>query len=86
MKIEDIEKYYEILDRLVELFPVVERALEDGNTCTEFEDFMLEELDNIYSTVSEMKEDIDNIAVAKKKFANHLIFQINYKLYIFCTD
>ena len=66
MKIEDIEKYYEILDRLAELFPVVERALEDGDTWAEFEDFMLEELDDIYSTVNEMKEDIDNIAVAKK--------------------
>ena len=31
MKIENIEKYYEIFDRLVDLFPVVESALEDGD-------------------------------------------------------
>ena len=65
MKIEDIEKYYEIFDRLVELSPVVESALEDGDTCVEFEDFMLEELDNVYSTVSEIKEEIDNTVVTK---------------------
>ena len=33
MKIENIEKYYEIFDRLVDLFPVVESALEDGDMC-----------------------------------------------------
>ena len=45
MKIENIEKYYEIFDRLVDLFPVVESALEDGDRSVEFKDFMLEELD-----------------------------------------
>ena len=68
MKIEDIEKYYDIFDSLVDLFPVVESALEDGDISVEFQDFMLEELDNVYSTVSEMKDYIDNIVVAKKRF------------------
>ena len=44
MKIENIEKH-EIFDRLVDLFPVVECALEDGDRSVEFKDFMLEELD-----------------------------------------
>ena len=68
MKIDDIEKYYEIFDRLVELFPVVESVLEDENTSTEFEDFMLEGLDNLYSTVDKLKETIDNVVVTKKRF------------------
>ena len=51
MEIDDIEKYYEIFDRLVDFFPVVESALEDGNTGTEFEDFTSTELDNLYSTI-----------------------------------
>ena len=68
MEIDDIEKYYEIFDRLVDLFPVVESALEDGNTGTEFEDFMSVELDNLYSTIDELKEDIDNVVVSKKRF------------------
>ena len=68
MKIDDIEKYYEIFDMLVELFPVVESAPEDENTSTEFEDFMLEELDNLYSTAEELKEATDNVVVPKKRF------------------
>ena len=35
MKIDDIEKY-EILDKLAELFPVVESAFEDNIASTEF--------------------------------------------------
>ena len=76
MKIEDIEKYNEIFDKLVDIFSAVESALEDGDISVEFKDFMLEELDNVYSTVSEMKEEIDNIAVNKKDLSNVIIFQI----------
>ena len=36
---------------------------------------MLEEFDNVYSTVCEMKDDIHDIDVAKKDLLN-LIFQI----------
>ena len=42
--------------RLVELFPVVEGALEDGDTSVAFEDFMIDELDSVYSTVEELKK------------------------------
>ena len=72
MEIDDIEKYYEIFD----LFPVVESALEDGDTSTEFEDFMSEELDNLYSTIDELKETIDNVVVVAKKDLLKLILQI----------
>ena len=68
MEINDIEKYYEIFDRLVDLFPVVESALEDGDANTEFEDFMSEELDNLHSTIDELKETIGYVVVAKKRF------------------
>ena len=76
MKIEDIEKYNEIFDKLVDIFSAVESALEDGDISVEFKDFMLEDLDNVYSTVSEMKGEIDNIAVNKKDLSNVIIFQI----------
>ena len=68
MKIDGIEKYYEIFDMLVELFPVVESALEDEDVSDDFEDFMSEEYDNLYSTVEELKETIDNVVVPKKRF------------------
>ena len=67
MKIYDTEKYHEIFYRIVELFHVVESALEDENTGTEFEDFTLEELDNLYSTVDELKETTD-VVIPKKRF------------------
>ena len=68
MKTDDIEKYYEIFDMLVELFPVVESALEDEDVSDDFEDFMSEEYDNLYSRVEELKETIDNVVVPKKRF------------------
>ena len=68
MKIDDIENYYEIFDKLVELSPVVETALEDEDISDAFEDFMLEELNNLYSTVEELKETNDNVIVPKKRF------------------
>lgn len=71
MKIDDIEKYYEIFDRLVEHFPVVESALEDRDVCFEFRGFMEVEL---HSTLREMKEDIDNIVIAKKRFCKSQFF------------
>ena len=48
MEIDDIEKHYEIFDRLVKLFPVVESALKDENISLKI---LSEELDNFYSTV-----------------------------------
>ena len=53
--------------RLVELFPVVEGALEDGDTSVVFEDFMIDELDSVYSTDEELKKMID-VVVPKKRF------------------
>ena len=47
--IDDIEKYYGIIDRLLELFLVVENALDDGDISVEFKDFMLEDLDSAYT-------------------------------------
>ena len=52
MNIGDIEKYYEGIDKLLELFPVVENALDDGDMFVEFKDVMLEDLDDACSTLS----------------------------------
>ena len=49
-------------------FPIAETALEDGDISVEFRYFMQEDLDNVYSILREMKDDIDNIVVAKKSF------------------
>ena len=66
MKIDDIEKYYEIFDRLLEIIPIVESALEDDIASTEFENFLLEDLNNLYLTGEELKEATDNVVIPKK--------------------
>ena len=51
MGVDDTEKYYENFDRIADLLPVVEKALDDGDESVEFKDFMIEELDNVYCTL-----------------------------------
>ena len=63
-----MKKCYKIFDRLLDFSPVVERALENDEGCSEFMNFMIEELDNVYCTIDESKEDINNVAVKKKSF------------------
>ena len=67
-EIDNIDKYYEICDRLVELFPIVESAYEDGNVTPEFQDFSQIERDNLYSTTDEIKFEIDKTFVTEKRF------------------
>ena len=56
MGVDDTEEYYENFDRIADLFPAVEKALDDGDESVEFKDFMIEELDNVYCTVDDLKE------------------------------
>ena len=63
MEIETNGKYYRIFNRLMRLFPTVESALDDGEMSEEFKNFIFEDFDGGYSTVSELKEDIERIVV-----------------------
>ena len=51
MDIETTEKYHQIIDRLFELYPMFEKALDDGDMSDEFKKFMLEDLENCYTTL-----------------------------------
>ena len=42
MGVDDTEEYYENFDRIADLFPVVEKALDDGDESVEVNDFMIE--------------------------------------------
>ena len=80
MKIDNIKKYYEIFDRLVELSSIVENALEGECITSEFQDFVQIELDGAYSTIQETKNEINNI-VGKKMFFK-LLQQIKLKVFL----
>ena len=67
MEIETYNKYYSIFNKLVRIFPEVESALHDGESSEEFKNFIFEDLDGAYSTVSELREDIEHIVVPRKK-------------------
>lgn len=71
MEIETNDKYYRIFNRLMRLFPTVESALDDGEMSEEFKNFIFEHFDGAYSTVSELKEDIERIVVPKNKFSKN---------------
>ena len=71
MEVDEIEKYYVHFDRLVDPFPVAETALEDVDINSEFENFLSKELDNFYSTIDKLKETIDNVVAAKKRFVKN---------------
>ena len=78
MNIENIENYYSFFDRLIELFPAFGNALDGVEETFEFKGFLETVLDNVYSTVEELKEDIENDVIKRKKsvkvdFADEII-------------
>ena len=70
MNIENKENYEEILRRPIEFYPLFESALQDGKICYEVRDFLLEDLNNCYSTFQDLREEINHISIPKKRFAS----------------
>lgn len=68
MNIENIENYCSFFDRLIELFPAFGNALDSVGKTFEFKGFLETALDNVNSTVEELKEDIENVVIKRKKF------------------
>ena len=52
----------------MDLFPVVKKALDHGDESVEFKDFMIEELDNIYCTVDELRKILTISLLRRKDF------------------
>ena len=65
MNIENIENYCSFFDRL---FPAFGNALDSVGKTFEFKGFLETALDNVNSTVEELKEDIENVVIKRKKF------------------
>ena len=67
MGVDNTEEYYENFDRIADLFPVVEKALDDGDESVEVKDFMIEELENVYCMVDDLKEMSLIMSLLKRK-------------------
>ena len=70
MDIETEQKYTEIIYRLLEYYPLFEKAIEDGDICDEVRSFLIEDLNECYSTIKELKEDICHAWVPKRQFSS----------------
>ena len=73
MEIETEEKYSDTIYRLLEYYPLFEKALDDGDICDEVRNFLAEDLDDCYSTLKELKDDIMYASVTKKAFSSRKI-------------
>ena len=70
MNTENKENYKEKLGKLIEFYPLFESALQEGAMCDEVRDFLLEDLDNCYSTFQDLREEINHTSISKKRFAS----------------
>ena len=68
MDIETEEKYTEIVYRLLEFYPLFEKALDDGDVADEVRNFLVEDLNDCYTTLLELKEDVHHVSLPKKRF------------------
>ena len=70
MNIENEENYEEILQRVIQFYPLFENAPQESELCNEVRNFMLEDLDNNYSSLQDLREEIDHISTPKKRFTS----------------
>ena len=68
MDIENKENYTEIVYRLPEFYPLFEKALDDGDVADKVRNFLLEDLNDCYTTLLELKEDVHHVLLPKKRF------------------
>ena len=68
MSIDNEENYKEILYRLIDFCPSFENALRESDLSDEVRDFMLEDLNNTYETLQDLRNEINHITVPDKRF------------------
>ena len=70
---KDLCNYYDSFEKSIELVPIIEQALECQQWIKEkekLEEFMHEDLNDVYAYLGEVKEAIDEVEVKKKKLGN----------------
>ena len=83
MDIETEEKYSEILYRLLEFYPLFEKAHDDGDASDEVRNFLVEDLNDCYETFNEVRNDIQHVSLPKKEFSSKKYSLKNYLLITF---
>ena len=73
-ELQHIEKYIEILYRLLEFYPLFETVLDDGHVSDEVRNFLVEDLSDCYETFNELRNDIQHVSFLKKKFSSEKYF------------
>ena len=79
---------------MFEYYPLFEKAIEDCDICNEVRSVLVEDLNDCYSTLNELREDIYHVSVPKKKcsskntlFSEKLIALLYSTMVSFCrTD
>ena len=61
--IENEEHYREILRRLIEFYHLFENVPQEGKVCNEARYFLLEDLNNCYPTLQDLREEINHISI-----------------------
>ena len=70
MDIETQEKYTGIIYISLEYYPLFEKAIKNGDICDEVRSFLLADLNECYSTIGELREDICHVSVPKRLFSS----------------
>ena len=64
---------------------VFESALDHGDMFNEFGDFLVEDLDNCYPMLSELRDDIHHINIPRKKYTSKNFFSDKLITFIYST-
>ena len=76
MNIENEENYEDIIRRLIEYYPLFEVAIQEGDMCDEVRNFLLEDLKNCYSTLEELREEIDHISIPRRDLIRKKLYSL----------
>ena len=83
--IETEEKYMDILYRLIEYYPLFEKAIEGVDICDEFRRFLAEDLNDCCPTIKDLREDIYHISGPPKNFLLKKLFSEKLFAFLYST-
>ena len=72
--------------RLSEFYLLFEKALDDGDVSDEVRNFLVEDLDDCYPTLMELKDNIHHISLPKKKFCAKKTFSEKFLGFFIIND